>query len=994
MYLKNSPNQRRLLGLAYLTVALLGVCYALSYAGAMGPADVYAQYILGDESIGQLQFLDKWLQPTSPFFSAMMHWVRVWGVFQHADTSSLASWIRCASWLSAFACLWALCRGTRGKDASLWLALACVAVPLSYGTITLGDTEAWQCLLLVFAWMYRGVGHIWLRPLCLAVMSQFSVFGFLTSFASMLFGLGGKKETWASWAIYCAVVAVLAVAAWPYVTPVFMASPWWPLPAALLVSVAVRGLFQRHPQQRQLMDMGVALLLAFSVVMPQMGLGSELLLLPLLFLQGQRHSGAYRALLVFAAFVWLDLYATREFLHIVSQNWSSMPQALQWSMPSQVITILGKSMALGLWWRASRPLKDKKEPRRAGASTQSADPRLIAPPLSATWIVGLLSILVVSGVMMLSGLGSRHFPTTGKDANFQVSIDFAQRDADRVGLWIGLLTGHIQVAVHCQGQLATEKTMERTYQLGWGFIELPDSCRRDRVDIRVTFTKPGRVSEIYFTGQDQTRIPPMQICEMVKCIAPEQHPLFDETASIAALPFPDHGAIVDEMYNTGPGASVLLHLPIETTSETVHPYFGRWLIYQSMNAFGIGPFGWRLPSALAAMLLPLAVFFLARLILASNGWSLVAALLILADGLRISIGRTAFVDAQTTLWIVVHLIFVVVFLRSCGNNARENSRRALSAVWAALVMALLFLTLAATTKLNGIFIAAGTLPMMLWAIYQQWSGKQRWITLTSMPLIFACFWLALTAISYRPFLLAGPLWSQVWQHQTHQLRGHGLLKSTESAAPPATSSTTPNVIPDSTSAMPAMPRSIQRPVPPTHPSAASVGAWLSADTMFRALMIPFYPGGPMGLYIFGNPILWWSILPAALFLLMGVWPKTGGTLSTILPAPKARSPYKNPQLLILLAYFSVVVPWVFIRRHSFNYHYLPGATLGAVMVAAALQSLPQRWGRPLTLGLLLMVGGALVWFAPVIWGIPMSPERLRSLLWFDRWFFEMRALAS
>lgn len=112
------------------------------------------------------------------------------------------------------------------------------------------------------------------------------------------------------------------------------------------------------------------------------------------------------------------------------------------------------------------------------------------------------------------------------------------------------------------------------------------------------------------------------------------------------------------------------------------------------------------------------------------------------------------------------------------------------------------------------------------------------------------------------------------------------------------------------------------------------------------------------IYFFGNPIIWW---------LAGA-----GVLATIIAAFRKKWWQKIPPVfyILALAYLANLLPFIFIKRVSFLYHYLPSAVFAALLLAFWLAKL---WTKEKFLvGLLLaIIALAFIALLPLAYGWPM-----------------------
>lgn len=129
-------------------------------------------------------------------------------------------------------------------------------------------------------------------------------------------------------------------------------------------------------------------------------------------------------------------------------------------------------------------------------------------------------------------------------------------------------------------------------------------------------------------------------------------------------------------------------------SFAVHPTLGKWLIAGSISLFGDDPFGWRFAGVVAGVATVVLTYLLARRLLRDtrSGWwlSLLAPVLLLADGLFIAQTRIAMLDAFLVLFATAALyVLVVDRQRRRDGTARQRgpSLRVLAGVLLGLALA-------------------------------------------------------------------------------------------------------------------------------------------------------------------------------------------------------------------------------------------------------------------------------------------------------------------
>ena len=95
-------------------------------------------------------------------------------------------------------------------------------------------------------------------------------------------------------------------------------------------------------------------------------------------------------------------------------------------------------------------------------------------------------------------------------------------------------------------------------------------------------------------------------------------------------------------------------------------------------------------------------------------------------------------------------------------------------------------------------------------------------------------------------------------------------------------------------------------------------------------------------------------------------------------------------LFLLLGYLAQLVPWVFVKRITFEYHYFPCSvflvlTLGYVF--ALMRADTQRWRIPVW-GLTALQCGVFALFYPALWGAELNVNTASALYrWLPTWPF-------
>jgi len=154
----------------------------------------------------------------------------------------------------------------------------------------------------------------------------------------------------------------------------------------------------------------------------------------------------------------------------------------------------------------------------------------------------------------------------------------------------------------------------------------------------------------------------------------------------------------------------------------------------------------------------------------------------------------------------------------------------------------------------------------------------------------------------------------------------------------------------------------------THPYEARWWKW-PIDLRPILYYLKYYDDGTKAAFgAFGNPLFWWTGLGAMICMLVKTLRGDGLAL------------------LIAVGYLSSLLPWVFISRCAFVYHYFPCTVFLALALAYMFGNLRGKAGRGAKLLAPAFAGLCLLLFAvfyPVLTGVRFSQAYTNTLL---RWF--------
>ena len=148
----------------------------------------------------------------------------------------------------------------------------------------------------------------------------------------------------------------------------------------------------------------------------------------------------------------------------------------------------------------------------------------------------------------------------------------------------------------------------------------------------------------------------------------------------------------------------------------------------------------------------------------------------------------------------------------------------------------------------------------------------------------------------------------------------------------------------------------------------------------------------------GNPVLWWGILAAlALFgalLALARLSRRGGAGRASVVAARART-HRDALLFLLAGYVMNFVPFAFITRPMYLYHYFFGLTYSVALASFAVGVLagwtdddtdrlwrfPSRVSRTTYVAMIALVAVSFAYFAPMSYGTALSASAVQHRRW-------------
>ncbi len=576
----------------------------------------------------------------------------------------------------------------------------------------------------------------------------------------------------------------------------------------------------------------------------------------------------------------------------------------------------------------------------------------------------LWALTAVYAIVSFFNLGDLSAPQTYFDCpNGQQAVVTLPAGSNPAEVWsyANISQGKLGVYVPSEGTGRLVATVDLGYDhmFRWTITKL-DLSGDSAVKFFVKASGDCRVNELVFVDAEGNAIVPERVSfydgtEYVD--AAEAMKAFDEQQKKPLRPSEQNGMYFDELYHA---RTAYEHLHGLKPYENSHPPLGKVLIMSGIAVFGMTPFGWRFAGALFGVLMLPALYLLVRRVTKSPKWSFFATALLAADFMHFTQTRIATIDVFVTFFIILMYYFMYRYYELDWNEV------GLKKTLVPLGLAGVFFGLGAASKWTGIYAGIGLAALLFITLYQRVKDRKRaqksgdafdisrtdktaknvLLTLLFCVGAFVAVPVGIYLLSYLPYFLCAEnpySLKGVWEVQEFMFGYHSKLTA-------------------------------------THPYSSKWYTW-----PFSIRPIWYYQGKYLAdnmiesIVAFGNPAVWWA---GAL-----------GLIALVIQRIRRFAAGNPAATFALVGFAAQFLPWVFISRATFIYHYFPSVPFVILALALALMA----WEKSSELGadaarfirIALPVAALLLFvlFYPVLSGLEVARWYASYLRWFPSWTF-------
>jgi dolichyl-phosphate-mannose-protein mannosyltransferase len=571
----------------------------------------------------------------------------------------------------------------------------------------------------------------------------------------------------------------------------------------------------------------------------------------------------------------------------------------------------------------------------------------------------LLSLVFFS--LAVTNLGYTQIPSTETHLVAGQSIDIDLGSSYNVQSLVFLVkSGSIEAVVTTDSQNSYPASIDNSsfnirFRSQW-FSERCDAmitqiCQH----IKIQFTQDTTVTEIAVISQTNQKIP----IQSVNAISGnfEVHNLTDEQSLVESSPTYMTTQYFDEdLFVKSSEGYLHNQLPIEWT----HPPLGKLIQAVGIAVFGLSPFGWRIMGVIFATLMIPLIYLLGKKLFGTWIGGFSAAFLLTFDFLHFTMARMGTGDTYLVFFSLASQLLFLIYLKNVVKDGWKTSLLP-------LFLAVTFFSLSFSTKWIALFGFAAELALLVALKLKDTLKSETTLLLKIKGLarpflavaVFVLFAVLVYFLIYIPDILAGRSLSDVWNLQFNMLHFHsGQVMDVGGMA------FSPNISPFAS---------------PWYSWPLLMNPFDSVTIVPVVLGLFVLPNGSESLIVLlGNPVVWWVGFAAVISL----------TAFSLFRVAKKAAKIKvfSPSVFVLVFFFFQWVPFAFIQRDTFIYHFYLSAPF---LILASTYFINKfwihKWGKILTIGYFVLVLAVFVMFYAVISGAPTS--NVNDLKWLSNWQF-------
>lgn len=611
--------------------------------------------------------------------------------------------------------------------------------------------------------------------------------------------------------------------------------------------------------------------------------------------------------------------------------------------------------------------KQLQQQKKAANSSNPIIPSAVIERMTKYDFIALAVIMVIYGVVAFTRLGNMEAPKTSysfaKDG--EVIVDLGENKSVK-SIWnfLGYLNepnynlaysnnpdeGWFVIYGDADGDSGpTDSYWNAGSVFCWNKLEVNVNARYFKISAPESTTKDSMLELVLVDDNDKV-IKPVNTGDY-------KH-LFDEQKLFEGRDSYLNGTYFDEIYHARTAYEMIIG---EYCYENTHPPMGKEFIALGILMFGMNPFGWRFAGTLfGVLMLPIMYLFLKRFL--KKTWICAAITTLFAvDFMHFTQTRISTIDVFVTLFIMLSYYFMYMYTKKSFYDTK------LTKTWIPLGLCGIAMGCSWACKWTGFYSSVGLAIIffsIMWQRYKEYKYALRYPRVKTGKIAhshiiqhFSEYYWKTIAFCLVAFVLVPVLIYLLSYIPFNDGSDRGLVEKTIEA---------------------------QKNMYDYHSNLDAEHGFASKWYEWPIMKKPmwYYSGqdGELeeGITAFGNPLIWWGGIPAALYMLYLIF----------------RRKDRNAAFLIL-GYLSQYAPWFLVGRVIFIYHYFPSVPFVTIIVGYTLyqfaMSGKEKYRKIKKGAVLVYVTIAVVLFSmfyPVLSAKPVSAAYVNKYLkWGKEWYF-------
>jgi len=484
---------------------------------------------------------------------------------------------------------------------------------------------------------------------------------------------------------------------------------------------------------------------------------------------------------------------------------------------------------------------------------------------------------------------------------------------------------------------------------------------------------------------------------LVKATSEQSQVVIDELDKVPAKISYKNSTYFDEIYFARSAYEYSHGL---NAMEWTHPPLGKLIMTLPIILFGFNPFTFRLMGAIAGILMIPVIYILAKKLFKNSKWALLAGILMAFDNFHLAHTRMATVDSFLVLFILLACLFMKNYIDLDKNDRfKEKAKN--------LLLSGLFIGCAITTKWTGLYALLGLAIIFFSHLFKQTEDKRRKsfnykfasrITLTALvvlsliPIIIyylmvlikntstatnviAWYYIIVVMITIITLLIA------LIKRDNNLKKTFAVCIIAFVVIPvmiyvlsymlfPSVANYTNNSISGIINQIKDM---------YTYHSTLTEGhtfesSWYQWPIMYKPVWyyVGTYGGNIKSTIVgIGNPMIWWFGIIAALFVFI-----------------KTLAKREKETFFIAVMILCSFVPYIFIGRAMFMYHYFPTLPFVMLAIVAFIKWITEKMKTNMFyIFYIALVIVIFLVFYPITSGMLTTTDYIDSLKWLSSWIF-------